>query len=68
MYDDVLAGEACYLRIRGRLTEGGFHTFDSIPRSGKFISKCMLMDLHTICDEQTWKPALICVSITLRFS
>ena len=37
--DDLVAGEACYLRIRGKLTEAGFHTFDSIPRSGKSISR-----------------------------
>ena len=33
--DELTAGEACYLRIRGKLASAGFGTFDSIPRRGK---------------------------------
>ena len=33
--DELIAGEACYLRIRGKLASAGFGTFDSIPRRGK---------------------------------
>ena len=33
--DELVAGEACFLRIRGKLAAAGFRTFDSIPRRGK---------------------------------
>jgi len=32
--DELGAGEACYLRIRGKLVEAGYRSFDSIPRRG----------------------------------
>jgi len=32
--DELVAGEACYLRIRGQLVEAGYRSFDSIPRRG----------------------------------
>ena len=32
--DELTTGEACYLRIRGKLAAAGFRTFDSIPRRG----------------------------------
>ena len=35
---NLVAGEACYLKIRGKLVAAGSHTFDSILRWGKFIS------------------------------
>ena len=40
--DDLVAGKACYLRICGKPAAAGFHTFDSIPRSGKSISRFSL--------------------------
>jgi len=33
--DELVAGEACYLRIREKLAAAGFRNFDSIPRRGK---------------------------------
>ena len=36
--DELVAGEACYLRMRGKLAAASFRTFDSIPRKGKSIS------------------------------
>ena len=33
--DELVAGEACYLRIQGKLAAASFRTFDSIPRRGK---------------------------------
>jgi len=35
--DDLVAGKACFLRIRGKFAAAGYQTFDSIPRWGRSI-------------------------------